>query len=110
MRNDPALCLCLTTVAEVADANALAQKLIEQRAAACVQLDAPMQSLYRWDGKLCQQSEVRLVIKTTVNAKGRVEQLLAEHHPYQVPQVIWIHAADAPADYAAWVHQQTETR
>lgn len=107
MSLDPALCLCLTTVAELAEADTLARKLIEQRAAACVQLDSPIQSVYRWDGNICQQGEVRLIIKTTVQAKSRVEQLLAENHPYQVPQIIWIDAADAHADYANWVQQET---
>ena len=53
-----------TTVATLDDAKALARAIVEERLAACVQIDAIAASFSRWEGRLCEEPEVRLSIKT----------------------------------------------
>lgn len=91
-----------TTVGSEATATALARAMVEQRLAACVQIDREVTSLYRWKGDLCEDLEARLVIKTTLEREAALRAFLAEHHPYELPQFVAMTAA-ASADYAQWV-------
>lgn len=93
-----------TTVGNLADAQALARGLVVQRLAACVQLEPGVQSVYRWEGKVCEEAEVRLTVKTLPDRRQAIEAFLAEKHPYDLPQVTWV-VMSASAAYAAWVAQ-----
>lgn len=95
-----------TTVGSREDARRLAQGLLEARLAACVQLDLEVESHYRWDGRLCAQAEVRLVLKTTPERLQDIQAWLAEHHPYDLPQLVWQRLPATPA-YADWVRKET---
>jgi periplasmic divalent cation tolerance protein len=94
-----------TTVATAEDGRRLAQALIEQRLAACVQLDLGITSLYRWEGRACEDAEVRLVIKTLPQHEPALQAWLLEQHPYQLPQYLAVRAS-ASAAYAQWVRAQ----
>jgi periplasmic divalent cation tolerance protein len=91
-----------TTVADPAVARQLARWVLERRLAACVQLDEAVTSLYRWQGELCEEKEIRLVIKTLPACLPRLQALLAEHHPYELPQFLACTMAASEA-YAKWV-------
>ena len=108
MRSMPALHpvhTVTTTVETEADATRLAQGLIQERLAACVQVE-PITSHYIWDGALQYGPEWRLVCKTSPAAVDALLQWLRAHHPYQLPQLL-VQTAEASADYAAWVQAQT---
>ena len=94
-----------TTVGSETTATALARALVEQRLAACVQVDAGVTSLYRWKGELCEDREARLVIKTAPDREAALRGFLAEHHPYELPQFVAM-AVPASADYAEWVRSE----
>lgn len=94
-----------TTVAAEDDGRRLARGLLERRLAACVQLDRGLESHYSWQGQLCAELEVRLTVKTTAGRLSAIEAFLAEHHPYQLPQLLW-QPLSASAAYAAWVREQ----
>jgi periplasmic divalent cation tolerance protein len=94
-----------TTVGSLADAQGLARTLVEQRLAACVQLEERLSSIYRWQGKVCEEPEVRLVIKTTLELRPAIEIFFAQHHPYELPQLIAA-TEQASAGYAQWVREQ----
>jgi periplasmic divalent cation tolerance protein len=94
-----------TTVASLDQAQALAREIIGQRLAACVQLEPGLQSLYRWGGQLCEEAEVRLTIKTLPAAAAALQALLAQRHPYDLPQVLSCTLQASPA-YAQWVRSE----
>jgi periplasmic divalent cation tolerance protein len=96
-----------TTVATREDAERLARAIIEQRMAACVQLDEGVRSHYRWKGELCADAEVRLTIKSLPALLPRLQEVLAEEHPYDVPQLLWHTMAASPA-YAEWVRGEVD--
>ncbi|TFZ06423.1 divalent-cation tolerance protein CutA [Ramlibacter henchirensis] len=96
-----------TTVANRNDAERLARALLEQRLAACVQLDEGVQSHYRWQGALCAETEVRLTIKTLPALVTRLQAFMGEQHPYEVPQLLW-HIMAASEGYADWVRGEVE--
>jgi periplasmic divalent cation tolerance protein len=91
-----------TTVADEAAARQLARLVLERRLAACVQLDGGVTSLYRWQGQLCEEPEIRLVIKTLPACLPALQDLVKEHHPYELPQFLACPMAASEA-YARWV-------
>jgi periplasmic divalent cation tolerance protein len=95
----------MTTVGSLADAQRLARAVVEQRLAACVQIEPGLTSIYRWQGRVCEEPEVRLVIKTTPEQRAPLETFLGQHHPYEVPQFLGA-AEQASAGYAQWVREQ----
>lgn len=104
--HEPALCSeplwCVTTtVPEASNAQQLARQLLEQRLAACVQVEA-LQSHYRWQGQTLAEPEWRLTLKTTAAAGPALLAWLRQHHPYELPQLCWT-TWQASTDYARWV-------
>jgi periplasmic divalent cation tolerance protein len=97
-----------TTVSSQAAARALAREILDQRLAACVQIDAGIMSLYRWQGKLCEEPEARLVIKTLPGFESALRALFSRHHPYEVPQFLAQRMRATPA-YADWARAETVT-
>ncbi|MBB5205265.1 periplasmic divalent cation tolerance protein [Inhella inkyongensis] len=98
----PALLLALTTVASSEQAQQLARGLVEQRLAACVQIQV-IESVYRWDGALQQDSEWRLLIKTTQARWSALQDWLLAQHPYAVPALLAWPASQAAPAFADWV-------
>ena len=96
-----------TTVGSRADATALAREILAQRLAACVQIDEGVTSLYRWQGELREESEVRLVIKSLPGCAAALQALFAKHHPYEVPQFLAEPMHASPA-YASWARAETQ--
>jgi periplasmic divalent cation tolerance protein len=96
-----------TTVGSLDDAKRLARDIVERHLAACVQLEPIAASLYQWEGRLCEDPEVRLSIKTLPHLRSALEALFAEAHPYELPQFLCETQA-ASAAYAAWVRGEVE--
>ena len=86
-------------------AEAAAKALVEEQLAACVNLLAPVTSVYRWKGETCVEQEVPLLIKTPRRLADRLQERIHELHPYEVPEVIAlpIDEACSSAAYLAWV-------
>ena len=100
--------LVLTNLPDASSAAALAQKLIEARAAACVNQLAPCTSTYRWQDKIETATEVPLLIKTTSDAYPRLEKLIREAHPYELPEIIAVPVTAGLPAYLDWVKQETD--
>ena len=94
-----------TTVGSPAAAKNLARQVLGERLAACVQIDEGHTSLYRWQGELREEPEVRLVIKTLPGCESALRALFARHHPYELPQFL-AHRMRASEGYAAWARAE----
>lgn len=90
-----------TTVGSPADAQALARAILQQRLAACVQVEPGLTSFYRWQGQEHEDAEVRLTIKTLPGCAGALQALFREQHPYEVPQFLAV-TMQASEAYYAW--------
>ena len=95
------LCLVLTTVANRDDAARLADALLTAHLAACVQCET-IESRYWWQGELCCDDEVRLVIKTARHLYAAVEALLLAQHPYNCPQIVCVNVDAVGTAYRDW--------
>jgi periplasmic divalent cation tolerance protein len=100
------LMIVLTTVPKQA-ADELAARLVDERLAACVNVQAPMTSTYRWRGAIEREEECQLVVKTSGKRLAELERRLHELHPYELPEFIVIQPAGSSAGYAAWVSEAT---
>lgn len=88
------------------DSTRIARDLLERRLVACVNI-TPVQSLYRWEGHICDEKEDLLIIKT---AKHCTEDLIAAIraiHPYEVPEIITLPVSGGFLGYINWVMNET---
>jgi len=95
--------IVLSTVPDDASAEKIARTLVEERLVACVNLMAPMTSIYRWKGALERDTERQLLMKTTRARVPALEKRLKELHSYDVPEFIVIIADSGSADYIGWL-------
>jgi len=100
--------LVFTNLPDHDSAQKVAQVLIENRTAACVNILAECRSIYRWQGKIETTSEVPLLIKTTRSAYPRLEASIRAHHPYELPEIIAVHLSTGFPGYLQWVVQETQ--
>ena len=104
--SSPSLVTLLTSC-PVDDAVTIANALIEERLAACVQILPPMQSVYHWDGEVTSDVEQLLWIKSTTALTQRLTERLIQLHPYDTPEVLVLEPSAALAAYARWAHEVT---
>jgi len=97
--------LVLTTCGNAADAGSLAALLVERRLAACVNALDKVTSTYRWQGRVQQDQETLLVIKTTAARYPAVEQAIRAHSKYELPEVLAIPVAAGSSTYLDWVRE-----
>ena len=99
--------LVLTTLPVDADAAQFARTLVGDQLAACVNLLAPMESVYRWEGRIEQESERQLVIKTARPLVASLWERVRDLHPYDVPEFIVLPIADGSDAYLRWIGEST---
>ncbi len=101
------LLLVMTSLPDMEAAKALAKRLIDGHLAACVQLQPSVQSIYRWEGRVCEEQEVVLVAKTTAQQWSAISACIKQNHPYDVPEIIAQPITHSHTDYARWVIAET---
>jgi periplasmic divalent cation tolerance protein len=96
--------LVLITCGDPEEARVIGRRLVEERLAAGAQL-IPIESIYRWQGEMFEDTEVVVVAKTRRDRFDEVETLVRELHSYEVPPVVLIDMDDASAPYLAWIDE-----
>lgn len=97
----------LTATDNEDEAVKIASILTDERLAACVQIVGPIRSLYWWEGKVQDEKEWQLHIKTTAKLASEVEKAIKDNHSYDVPEVIVLPIIGGSADYLGWVTKLT---
>jgi len=88
-------------------ATAIARHLVERGLAACVNMVAPVRSVYRWRGEVTEDSETLMLIKTTESRYDELEQAIIANHPYELPEVIAVPIERGFKQYLQWINEQT---
>ncbi len=99
--------LVLTNAPDAELAGKIARELVERRLAACVNMLAPCQSVYRWEGSVEDATEIPLLIKTTAARYGMLEEAIRSLHPYAVPEIVAVPVSHGLPEYLAWVESET---
>lgn len=108
MSNDSAACVVLCTCPDADSARHLANGLVSQRLAACVNRIGPIQSVYEWQGEVCSDEEYQLIIKTRPATLAALERWLKAEHPYDVPEIIALETSRVEREYRQWMNQVLE--
>lgn len=99
--------LVFTNVPDRAAAERIADLLVGERLAACVNILAPCRSVYRWKGAVQHDEEHPVLIKTTAERYPALEQALRSAHPYEVPEIVAVPIERGLAQYLDWVAAET---
>lgn len=102
------LILVLTTVPKKEKGREIAQKLVQERLAACVTVCPAARSLYQWKGRIIDDREYLLLIKTKAILYPKLEKRIQELHPYQVPEILALPILKCSVDYLRWVEDETQ--
>ena len=96
--------IVLTTTPNLAEAESLAQKIVEAKLAACVQILPQIVSFYIWENKLQKDSECLLLIKTLAEKYAELEKFIQVNHSYQTPEIVAINAEKVSEHYLNWMN------
>ena len=97
----------LTTLPPEADGVAFGRTLVEEKLAACVNLLAAMESVYRWKGAVAQETERQVVIKTSRERVSALRDRVRQIHPYELPEFIVLPIAEGDETYLHWIGDST---
>ena len=97
-----------TTVSTEREAEELANGLVQEGFAACVQIDGPIRSFYRWKGDIKSNMEYRLTVKFPGAHNDAITKYFQKHHPYETPAWIAFKPKDVLPAYHLWALKQTE--
>lgn len=95
--------LVLTTTGADFDARTLAHALVDARLAACVNIVERVHSVYRWEGRVADDAEQLLIIKTSEDRLHALRDELLRLHPYDVPEFVVLPIAETSEAYGAWM-------
>ncbi len=96
----------VTTDSE-AEAETIAKALVEEHLAACVNIISPIRSFYRWQGRIADDREWLLMIKTRANVFDALATRVHTLHSYEVPEVIALPILAGAQGYLDWIQQET---
>lgn len=100
--------LVFTTLPSADKAAELAKALVEERLAACANLIPAIRSIYRWQGKLQDEDEVLVLLKTRAEHLERLKLRILELHPYEVPEVLAVPVEFGYQPYLEWLAGETK--
>ncbi len=93
----------LVTASSRRECRKIARHLVEARLAACVNITQTIQSIYRWEGKLADEKEFLLLIKSTRELFPEIKAEISRLHSYRTPEIICLPIIDGSQDYLQWV-------
>ena len=100
--------LVFTTLPSADKAAELGKVLVEERLAACANLIPAVRSIYRWQGKLQDENEVLMLLKTRAENLERLKLRILELHPYEVPEVLAVPVEAGYQAYLEWLAGETK--
>ena len=99
-------CLVYTTLPDTKTAEKLARHLLSLKLVACANLLPEMKSFYEWKGKLAQDSECVLLLKTRKSLYQKVEKAIQSKHPYECPCILQLPVTSGSEAFLKWVQDR----
>ena len=96
----------MTTTETKEQAQKIAQHLVTEKLAACVQILGPINSIYRWKGKVENAQEWLCLIKTQDDLYNKVEAAIKSQHPYETPEIIAVPIIKGSKEYLSWLEDE----
>jgi len=108
--NSSKLLVVITSLPNLEAAKGLARSLVEGNLAACVQLTDGIQSIYRWEGKVCEEHEVLLSAKTIESKWLEISAFIQKAHPYDLPEILAFSPEQYEKQYGKWVESEVNSK
>ena len=83
--------------------------IMKHKLAACVSMVENVKSVFSWEGEICEEKEILLMIKTRRSNYGKVKLVIEDIHTYAVPEIIALPIVDCSEDYLKWLVKETES-
>lgn len=83
--------------------------LMKHKLAACVSMVENVKSIFSWEGEICEEKEILLMIKTRRTNYGKIKLVIEDMHSYSVPEIIALPIVDCSEDYLKWLVKETES-
>ena len=99
--------IVLVTAGSAEEAATIGRTLVEERLAACANIVPQIRSIYRWRGKIYDEQEFLIIIKTRTSLFEAVQKRVKELHSYEVPEIISLPIALGLPQYLEWVEEET---
>ena len=104
--NETVVVFC--TVPDAGKAADIARSLVEARLAPCANIVPAVRSIYTWKGRLFDENEVLMVLKTRRSLVPRLREAIVSLHPYEVPEIIALELVDVHPPYLQWLLENTD--
>lgn len=91
------------------ESESIAKRLLQEQLVACVNL-VPVRSIYTWEGAVCNEPEVLMIIKTQAHVIDDLVRMIKAIHPYDMPEVIVLPVTGGSEEYLEWVLQETRKK
>jgi len=105
---EPAYVVLLTTTGSIEEAHKIAETLLNQRQAACVNIIPGVSSLFRWQDNIDSAQESLLIIKTRASLLNQIVPLIKKIHSYEVPEIIALPIIGGHQDYLNWIDKEVK--
>jgi periplasmic divalent cation tolerance protein len=90
------------------EAASISRTIVEERLVACVNIIPSVRSIYRWQGRVEDEQEVLMVVKTKKSLFERLQERVKELHSYEVPEIIGLPLVEGSKEYLDWLGQETD--
>ena len=95
------------TTKDEAEAKRIARAAVDERLAACANVLGRIDSVYRWQGRVCEENEVVVILKTSERCKTELIHRIKELHSYECPCVVCLPIIDGHRDFLSWIDAET---
>jgi periplasmic divalent cation tolerance protein len=102
------IAIVFVTAGSEQEAAGIGRTLVEERLAACANIIPSIRSIYRWKGKICDEGEVLIIIKTRTSKYESLQKRVKELHSYEVPEIVSFPVAEGLPQYLDWVVEETK--
>jgi periplasmic divalent cation tolerance protein len=96
------------TTSSLDEAKKIGRVLVEEKLAACANIVSPIRSIYHWQGKICDDKEALIILKTKKKLFKQIEKMVKALHTYEVPEVISMPITEGSNKYLSWLKNETK--
>ncbi len=96
------------TTGSLDEAEKIGRALVEEKLVACSNIVSPIRSIYRWQGKICDDKEALMILKTKKELFKQIEKRVKALHSYDVPEVISMPIIEGSKEYLSWLNSETK--